>query len=333
VEFSAGADSLTGTTLGVANIDVTGATVTLSGATAVPGVTVVSGRLLVGAAGATLTGAGVVVLTDSVDTQITGAAAPSVLTNDTHLEGAGQLGGGGMELVNGSAGAIETLAGGFTINTGTNTIANAGVIETAGSGALTISSPIDNTGKLIAYSASTLKATGAVTGSGFVEVMSGTLDLASSFNENVTFLGGATGVLELGDSKGYATGAITGLSLTGANALDLLDIPFVSGATTATYTGTATSGVLTVKDGANVAAIHLTGDYIASSFTLSAGPGGVGTKIVDPPSTESSRTVTHGFIAAMASFGATPAAETGGAVSIAPAAGSLLARPAPHQAA
>jgi hypothetical protein len=138
----------------------------------------------------------------------------------------------------------------------------------------------------------------------------GTLIFKGAFNENVTFASTSTGALELGDSKGYTTGAITGFSKTGTNALDLLDIPFVSGTTTATYTGTATSGVLTVKDGANVATIHLTGNYTTSTFTISAGPGGVGTKVVDPGGAPAPHLIPpiplspHPFIAAMAGFGA-----------------------------
>jgi hypothetical protein len=185
---------------------------------------------------------------------------------------------------------------------------NAGAIASEGTGGLTISSPIDNTGELLAYS-SPLTVEDAVTGAGTAEVENaGTLILKGAFNEDVTFASGSTGTLELADSKGYTTGAITGFSKTGTNALDLLDIPFVSGTTTATYSGTATSGVLTVKDGANVATIHLTGNYTTSTFTVSASSAG-GTKVVDPAAPAGSPHVAaplspHPFIAAMAGFGA-----------------------------
>jgi hypothetical protein len=64
--------------------------------------------------------------------------------------------------------------------------------------------------------------------------------------------------------------------------------------------------VLTVKDGANVAAIHLTGNYTTSTFTVSASSAG-GTKVVDPAGTSAAPHVAaplspHPFIAAMASF-------------------------------
>jgi hypothetical protein len=68
--------------------------------------------------------------------------------------------------------------------------------------------------------------------------------------------------------------------------------------------------VLTVKDGTNVASIHLTGNYTTSTFTVSAGPGGVGTKVIDPATASAPHLIPpaplspHPFIAAMAGFGA-----------------------------
>jgi hypothetical protein len=309
VDFTAGTDALTGGTLSVADLNVTGATVTLSGKVAVPSVVTVSGKLLV-ANGTTLTGAGAIVLTDSASNEITGATATSLLTNDIRIEGEGQLGDGAMELTNAASGSIYSLgAGSLTLNTGTSTIINAGDIVSEGTGGLTISSPLDNTGELLAYS-SPLTVSGAVTGTGTAEIENAaTLILMGAFNENVTFATGSTGTLELGDSKGYTTGSFTGFSKTGANALDLLDIPFVSGTTTAVYTGTTTSGVLTVTEGANIATIHLTGDYLGSTFTVSSSSAG-GTKVVDPAKAAPPHLISPAplfpqpFIAAMAGFGA-----------------------------
>ena len=295
-----------------ATLDVgAGATVTLSGSIAVPSSVTVSGKLLA-ANGTTLTGAGTLILTDSASNMITGTSATSLLTNDIRIEGEGQLGDGAMELTNAHSGSIFSLgAGSLTLNTGAETILNTGEILSDGTGGLTISSPIDNTGRLIAYS-SPLTVTGAVTGAGTAEVENaGTLIFKGAFNEDVTFAAGSTGALELGDSKGFTTGSITGFSKTGANALDLLDIPFVSGATKAVYSGTATSGVLTVTEGASVAKITLEGDYVGSTFTVSASSAG-GTKVVDPSAAPAPTHVAaplspHPFIAAMAGFGA-PAA-------------------------
>ncbi|HZL00211.1 MAG TPA: hypothetical protein VFC47_09930, partial [Caulobacteraceae bacterium] len=98
----------------------------------------------------------------------------------------------------------------------------------------------------------------------------------------MVFTSGATGTLELAHSTGYTTGKIQGLSTTGANALDLADITFTSGVTKATFSGSATSGVLTVTDGTHTAGINLIGDYLGAKFaTVSDGHGG--TLIADNP--------------------------------------------------
>jgi hypothetical protein len=73
--------------------------------------------------------------------------------------------------------------------------------------------------------------------------------------------------------------------------------------------------VLTVTEGANVAKIHLTGDYLGSTFTLFSGPSG-STNIIDPPKAASPLQATAPlsplpFIAAMAGFGAPGAASVG----------------------
>jgi len=134
----------------------------------------------------------------------------------------------------------------------------------------------------------------------------------------VVFTAGSTGTLELADSVAYAKGRIQGLSTTGTNALDLADITFTSGVTTATFSGSSTSGVLTVTDGTHTANINLIGDYVGHTFTTSPGAGGVGTRIVDPspaallaPTPSALPAPPHGFIAAMAALGAQTGAAHG----------------------
>jgi hypothetical protein len=308
IAFTGGADTLSGTTVSVTYATVSGATVALVGAISLTDTLVAaSPKIVIGAAGATLAGGGRLELTNAATNLVLGVSATTTLTNDDVIFGAGDLGDGQMTLDNAAKGIIEgddSVA--LTINTGTKTILNAGDIVAVT--ALTIDSGVDNTGELLA-DGGTLTVQEAVTGAGHADVEgAGTLILKSAFNENVTFASGSTGTLELGDSKGYTTGAVTGFSKTGANALDLLDIPFVSGTTTATYSGTTTSGVLTVKDGANVATIHLTGNYTTSTFTVSSSSAG-GTKVVDPAQPSAPPHVAaplspHPFIAAMAGFGA-----------------------------
>jgi len=143
----------------------------------------------------------------------------------------------------------------------------------------------------------TLTVDGAVTGTGTAEIDGGTADFAGSFSQNVAFLGAGGGTLELAHSQTYA-GEISGFSRTGTTTLDLEDIAFISGTTTATYSGAATSGVLTVTDGTHIARITLEGNYLSSKFTVSSDGHG-GTSIGDPAAVAS----THRFVAAMAGFG------------------------------
>ena len=313
VALASGADTLAGTTLAAAGVTITGATVTLAGTIAISHqVTAGDPHLIIAAGGATLSG-GTFNLTGSAANAIIGATATATLTvKDTFL-GAGQLGDGRMILVNdGVIAGDDPVA--LTLNTGAEAIVNAGTIEATRAGGLaTIVSAVDNTGVLAAVSGGVLTVDGAVTGSGIGEVGTGTLKFAaaSTFNQNVTFTSGSTGTLELAHGQTYS-GTITGLSTTAANALDLDDIPFVSGTTTATFAGTASGGTLTVKDGGLVASIKLTGDYLGSTFVTSLGAGGVGTRIVDPPRTGGAHVQdpmmpTHVFVQAMAGMGAVAA--------------------------
>jgi fibronectin-binding autotransporter adhesin len=213
----------------------------------------------------------------------------------------------GASLVVGAAGA--TIASTGTVRFegasagsfgGANTLANAGVIESAGAGGATIIDAVVNTGVLFADKCD-LTLDGAVTGAGSAKITTATLDFASSFTGNVAFAGGS-GELVLAQSQGY-TGTITGFSKTGATSLDLGDIGFVS-STEATFSGTKTGGVLTVTDGTHTAHIALKGDYLTSTFIASSdGAGGV--LITDPAAGgRAAQAPPHAFIAAMAGFGA-----------------------------
>ena len=111
------------------------------------------------------------------------------------------------------------------------------------------------------------------------------------------------GTLQLDQSQTFK-GTVKGMSTTVGTTLDLSDIGF-GGATTATYSGTTTSGVLTVTDGTHTATITLLGNYTNSTFSVAADGHG-GTNVTDPPKAGkvASPAPTHAFIAAMASFDA-----------------------------
>ncbi len=259
--------------------------------------------------GLTLTGGGTMEIHGG---SVVGSKAGATLTN---VDGfislfKGNLGGGKLTLVNQALGTIECEG---TIDTGARAIINAGLIDRGSFGwhvPGVIISAIENTGTLSTGEGGTLVFEGAVTGSGQAMIAStrfggGVLDFRSDFNQDVTFAPevgrDGVGVLELARSQAYAA-AITGFSKGGRTSLDLGDIGFVK-ASRASFSGTKTSGVLTVTDGTHTAHIELIGDFLASTFVVSSdGHGGVSiaTKTKDAPSASS-------FVSAMASLGGAPA--------------------------
>ncbi|HXU99437.1 MAG TPA: hypothetical protein VG166_02955 [Caulobacteraceae bacterium] len=282
IGFTAGADNLNNVTLSAAHASISGATVTLSGTIdLLDTLSVSTPHLVVASSGAVLSGGGTVLLSNLSSNVIEGASASAALVNvNDKITGAGQLGAGVMTLTNLALGVINAHdTAGLVINTGTNTVTNAGTIESTGAGGLSILSAVNNTG-ILAASVGTLSVTGAVSGGGSVRVSGGTALFSSTFTENVAFASTAGSVLELARSTAY-TGQISHFSKTGASALDLLDIAF-GAKTKATYSGTSASGVLTVTDGTHTAKIAFTGDYIASTFNV-ASDGHGGTTVTDPP--------------------------------------------------
>jgi hypothetical protein len=252
VAFTGGSDTLKSVALTASGFAFKNANVTLEGAIDLSTtLTATTPNLIVAASGVSLSGGGKVILTNAATNRLYGAGASATLTNvDDVIQGAGQLGAGKMVLINGALGIIngdDSTA--LTINTGSATIANAGLIENTGAGGTIIQSAVKNTG-ILAAAGGTLTVDGAVTGTGSVHINGGTADFASTFSQNAVF--GPTGVLELGHSQSYG-GTITGFSKTGANSLDLGDIVFHAGTTKATYSGTKASGVLTVTDGVHTA--------------------------------------------------------------------------------
>ncbi|MGI8841781.1 MAG: beta strand repeat-containing protein [Caulobacteraceae bacterium] len=216
----------------------------------------------------TLSGGGEVWLGDSLNDRIVGTSTSAVLDNVQNvITGGGYLGFGELTLINEAGGKItsEEPSVPLVIDTGLNTIVNAGVIEAAGIGA-TVRSAVANSGLLLAEGG-VLVLDRAVTGAGRAEVLGGKLDFASTFNQNVAF-GSAGGVLELARSLSYAA-MVSGFSQAGKTTLDLRDIAF-GGSTTVSYAGTASSGTLTVSNGAHAAHIHLAGNYLSAAFKVAA---------------------------------------------------------------
>jgi len=102
-----------------------------------------------------------------------------------------------------------------------------------------------------------------------------TLEFTSPYAGTVNFIG-ATGTLQLDDSAAF-TGTVAGLI--GADTIDFRDIGFAG---QPTFSGTASSGSLSVTDGVHVANIELFGDYTATNFIASSDGNG-GTSIAGVP--------------------------------------------------
>jgi hypothetical protein len=111
-----------------------------------------------------------------------------------------------------------------------------------------------------------------------------TLELSDAASGSVTFKA-STGNLVL-DHASQFTGTLIGLTGDGtasnSNQIDLKDIAYGSG-TSASFSGNASGGVLTVIDAQHhTAHLSLAGDYTHSTFNLSSDGSG-GTLVIDPP--------------------------------------------------
>jgi len=223
-------------------------------------------------AGVTINGGGKIEMRSRF-AEITGLSQTTVLDNvDGEIVGRGQLGGRELTLENQKAGVIAgPTSGSLVIDTGRQTIVNAGLIVSNGAGSVSVRSALANDGSVEA-DGGVLRVQGAVGGQGSAVVAGGVLDFAAFFNQAVAFDGSA-GVLELAQSQAY-TSSISGFSVSGGATLNLDDIAFI-GAGEASFSGTQSGGVLTVTDGTHIANINLVGDYLDSTFVASSdGAGG-----------------------------------------------------------
>ena len=112
---------------------------------------------------------------------------------------------------------------------------------------LTLSGTVNNKGTLYAGQG-LLDIAGVVVG-GVSEIADGVVEIQKASSENVSFLSYGTGGLQLDNASAY-TGKISGF---GGSAhsnhkqfIDLSAVPYSAGVVSESYSGNATSGVLTV---------------------------------------------------------------------------------------
>jgi len=246
-----------------------------------------STRLVVQAAGTnnttTLKGFGFI----SPDGNVIGAGSPVTLdnVNNTILsEVSGAIGGAGLKLKNEVGGTINANNRTLVIDTGANTVSNAGLMEVSADGTLVIASNLSNTGKLEA-NGGTIYATGTVTGGTAIITdlgSPGVVEFGAASTTATKFAVGTTGQLIVADSAQY-TGVISGFGSNTTQSIDLADFNF-----TGAHATSFSLGVLTLKNTAGqVVHLHFSGAHTLASFHLSddGNFNGTddGTKIVDPP--------------------------------------------------
>jgi hypothetical protein len=175
---------------------------------------------------------------------------------------------GGMFNLNGAAACIDTGV------SASNELENEGLLERSGAVGTSVIAPrLVNTGTIEAGTG-TIDITGIVSGSGLSEIRAGaTLEFAAAVGAGgLVDLDGAKAVLLLSDAAGFKS-QIEGFG--SGRTIDLRGGGFAPGATLS-YSGTSTSGTLTVRDGGSVARIALLGQYAAANFqTASDGSGGL----------------------------------------------------------
>jgi hypothetical protein len=189
----------------------------------------------------------------------------------------------GLKLKNEVGGTIDANGGLLIIDTGANTVTNAGALNADG-GTLVIASNLSNTGKLNADDGMIYIAGKATGGTATISGLGSgvALEFGAAASTATKFATNTTGQLILADSAQY-TGVISGFGSNTTQSIDLADFNF-TGAQATSFS----SGVLTLKNTAGqVVHLHFSGAHTLASFHLSddGNFNGTddGTKIVDPP--------------------------------------------------
>jgi hypothetical protein len=259
--------------------------------------------LLIGAGGAALEGGGKITLADSSGNIIKGVAATDTLVNiDNRISGAGAIGNGQMTLVNQAKGVIDATSvnNALVLNTGTNVITNAGVLEATGGPScfLFIDSKVANAGTIEATNGSEVGILSPVTNTatGVIEAI-GTGSIVEINNTIYggtlkTAMGGTIGLA--GTLNGFTPAApitITGSTFTKAGAQATLlgtiinngSMALAAGGVTTTFTigtgGAAFEGTGKIKlsdESANVIEGAAAADTLTNVSNVISGAGSIG---------------------------------------------------------
>src|SRR5262249_3630896 len=229
--------------------------------------------------GMTLQGGGQLVLSDSGENFISGAASSVTLTNvDNTISGAGHLGAGQMTLVNDGT-IVATGSHALVIDTGANVVTNAGTLEATGSGGLIVNSDVANSGLIWAHGGN-ITMNGAVTGSETAIISgSATLGFGAASSADITFAAEAAGTVTLQDAAGF-TGTISGFS--NNDHIDLTNISYsVASISNASYSSSTNITTLAITDGTSTDAIKFVGNYTINTAWHFSSDGHGGTLLTD----------------------------------------------------
>jgi hypothetical protein len=216
--------------------------------------------------GLTLTGGGHVTLSDDANNVISGTLSSVTLVNmDNTISGAGQLG-AGMLLLDNRGTINATGLNALTIDTGTNVVTNSGTLGATDSGALLVSSALDNSGLLWANGGK-LTFSATVSGVGDAQISgNGAVEFHAGSTADVIFDSSAAGTLTL-DAPTVYSGVVSGF-----DGNDVIDFGGLSSVSSYSYAESADhlSGILTINSGPASVQLHFAGDYDASDFVFSA---------------------------------------------------------------
>jgi hypothetical protein len=212
-----------------------------------------------------------------------GAQSPTGLLSIN--QGTFVLAGGGLHagsIFIGGGSTLLVTQGQYAGQNSIPTVADNGSFMLANNANATIAGSVSGAGSFTVGDNANLTVSGAdtVTGS-FTLGNNSNLELIAPETAKIIFAG-SNSLLKFDAVS--PTGQISGLNAT--DKIDLAGLRWVQGSMTARFSGGTSGGILTVSNGAQSVAINLAGNYMQSSWHLSADKTG-GTFVVDPPAVAS----------------------------------------------
>ena len=240
------------------------------------GTTSIAGVLSLADATFNLLGPGTLKLSGAIMGAHTGGVATFINRGST-MQGSGAIGNGAaLQFINASGGTVEAKGGVLTIDTGSNQIVNAGLIETTGAGNLVIASNLQNDGVLKAAGSGWIKLKNSlVSGGGATSVGAG----ASLILNNGQFsFAGSISIAAKGSIRTTA-GDTTGVGPDNAYAGDVIQSGNIQNAGQIVVTDNSTlnvnaalygAGSLMIAGGADATKLELFGNGLGVN-----NPGGI----------------------------------------------------------